>query len=178
MKFQWKELLEKKNVLFVIGLAGILLIGLSEVLGSGGKKQASAPTEGSAASVYDRESALERRLETMLASVQGVGRVQVMITLEGEGETVYAQDEQRDESSQESADGTVQSKNSRQSEHIIYDSSDGKQPLVETRIEPEVQGVAVICEGGGEISVIKRVTELVSVVLDVPTNRVCVTKMS
>lgn len=177
MKFQWKDLLEKKNVLFVIGLAGILLIGLSEVFGSGGKKEQTAALA-SSPNIFDRETALEQRLETMLASVQGVGRVQVMITLEGEGETVYAQDEQSDESSQESADGSVQNKSTRQSAHILYESSDGKQPLVETRIEPEVQGVAVTCEGGGDISVIKRVTELVSVVLDVPTNRVCVTKMS
>ena len=177
MKIPWKELLEKKNVLFVIGLAGILLIGLSEVFGSGGKKAPAAPASASAG-IQEREKALEQRLETMLASVQGVGRVRVMITLEGEGETVYAQDEQSDETSQESADGSVQSKSARQSAHILYESSDGKQPLVETRIEPEVQGVAVTCEGGGDISVIKRVTELVSVVLDVPTNRVCVTKMS
>lgn len=68
-------------------------------------------------------------------------------------------------------------KESYKSEHIIVDAADGKQPLVETHIEPEVKGVAVVCEGGDDITVIKRITDLVSVVLGLSTNRICVTKM-
>ena len=52
-----------------------------------------------------------------------------------------------------------------------------KQAPVETRLEPEVKGVAVLCEGGDDILVIKRITDLVATVLDIPTNRICVAKM-
>ena len=114
----------------------------------------------------------------MLASVQGAGKVQVMITLESAGETVYARDEQSDtQTTQDGSDGVTDRKESYKSEHIIVDAADGKQPLVETHIEPEVKGVAVVCEGGDDITVIKRITDLVSVVLGLSTNRICVTKM-
>lgn len=35
-------------------------------------------------------------------------------------------------------------------------------------------GVAVVCEGGGDVRVASRITELVGALLDVPSNRVCV----
>ena len=48
---------------------------------------------------------LETRLTEMLESVQGAGKVQVMITLESAGETVYARDEQSD--TQTTQDGSA-----------------------------------------------------------------------
>lgn len=38
----------------------------------------------------------------------------------------------------------------------------------------QVCGVAVLCEGGGDIRVAARITELVSALLDLPSNRICV----
>ena len=37
-----------------------------------------------------------------------------------------------------------------------------------------VCGVAVVCEGGGDVRVAARITELVGALLDVPSNRICV----
>lgn len=93
---------------------------------------------------------LETRLTEMLESVQGAGKVQVMITLESAGETVYARDEQSDtQTTQDGSDGVTDRKESYKSEHIIVDAADGKQPLVETHIEPEVKGVARGVRGRG-----------------------------
>ena len=38
----------------------------------------------------------------------------------------------------------------------------------------QVCGVAVLCEGGGDIRIAARITELVSALLDLPSNRICV----
>ena len=46
--------------------------------------------------------------------------------------------------------------------------------LTETVCLPQVCGVAVLCEGGGDIRVAARITELVSALLDLPSNRICV----
>ena len=181
----WQEMLhglfQKKNWLFFVGLAGICLIFLSDIL-FGGRE--GLPTGAARQSTQQAVSAatgvqeLETRLTEMLESVQGAGKVQVMITLESAGETVYARDEQSDtQTTQDGSDGVTDRKESYKSEHIIVDAADGKQPLVETHIEPEVKGVAVVCEGGDDITVIKRITDLVSVVLGLSTNRICVTKM-
>ena len=180
----WQEMLhglfQKKNWLFFVGLAGICLIFLSDILFGGreGSTGAARQSTQQAVSAATGVQELETRLTEMLESVQGAGKVQVMITLESAGETVYARDEQSDtQTTQDGSDGVTDRKESYKSEHIIVDAADGKQPLVETHIEPEVKGVAVVCEGGDDITVIKRITDLVSVVLGLSTNRICVTKM-
>lgn len=179
----WQELLrslfQKKNWLFFVGLAGICLIFLSDILfgGRGDTSGAKGQTVQKNTSISASVQELETRLTEMLESVQGAGKVQVMITLESAGETVYARDEQSDTQTTDGTDGVTDRKESYKSEHIIVDAADGKQPLVETCIEPEVKGVAVVCEGGDDITVIKRITDLVSVVLGLSTNRICVTKM-
>ena len=180
----WQEMLhglfQKKNWLFFVGLAGICLIFLSDILFGGreGSTGAARQSTQQAVSAATGVQELETRLTEMLESVQGAGKVQVMITLESAGETVYARDEQSDtQTTQDGSDGVTDRKESYKSEHIIVDAADGKQPLVETHIEPEVKGIAVVCEGGDDITVIKRITDLVSVVLGLSTNRICVTKM-
>ena len=144
----WQEMLhglfQKKNWLFFVGLAGICLIFLSDILFGG--------REGST-------GAARQSTQQAVSAATGVH-------------------EQSDtQTTQDGSDGVTDRKESYKSEHIIVDAADGKQPLVETHIEPEVKGVAVVCEGGDDITVIKRITDLVSVVLGLSTNRICVTKM-
>ena len=154
---------KSKYALFALGLAGILLIFFSE-LPSASRTQAQSAE-------YIQE--MEEKLTSILQQVQGAGQVHVMVTLEATGQSVYAQDEEL--SSSTGQDGQRQS--STRTEHVILDSGTGKTPLLEQAYEPEVRGVAVVCEGGDDILVIGRITELVSMVLGIPTNRICVTKM-
>ena len=46
--------------------------------------------------------------------------------------------------------------------------------LAETTYLPQVCGVAVLCEGGGDVRIAARITELLHSLLDLPTNRICV----
>lgn len=175
--FRIEDLFQKKNALFMVGIAGILLIGLSDFLFK--PKQETQTTTAQQTS-YDTQPYLqetEQRLVTILESVEGAGKVQVMLTLESAGETVFAVDEQTDTSTQEQEGEQVQRRATYQNEHILYDSGEGKTPLIETQTQPEVRGVAIVCEGGDDITVVQRITELVSVVLGLSTNRICVTKM-
>lgn len=113
---------------------------------------------------------LEKRLCTLLESVQGAGKVQVMITLENTGETIYAQDQKTQTQAQNS---TVNTTND--TTHVVLDGGNADKALVETQYLPEIKGVAVVCTGGNDIIVVKRITDLVSVVLGISSNRVCVT---
>ena len=182
-----RGLVQKKNALFFLGLAGILLIFLSDALFAPRQnaEDAAAPAEPSSGQTEQTgqrsqtEQELEARLAEMIGAVQGAGKVRVMLTLENDGETVYAYDEQSDtQTTAGGADGVTERRQSYETEHVLVDAGNAKQPLVETCLEPEVKGVAVVCEGGDDITVVKRVTELVSVVLRLPTNRVCVIKMT
>lgn len=175
-----RGLLQKKNALFFLGIAGILLIFLSDVLfAPRPEADAAAQPAVQTAQRGQTEQELEARLAEMIGAVQGAGKVRVMLTLENDGETVYAYNEQNDtQTAAGGINGAAERRQSYENEHVLIDAENGKQALVETCLEPEVKGVAVVCEGGDDITVVKRVTELVSVVLRLPTNRVCVIKMT
>ena len=162
---------KSKYALFALGLAGILLIFFSE-LPSASRTQAQKATGAGTAQSAEYIQEMEEKL-TSIQQVQGAGQVHVMVTLEATGQSVNAQDGEL--SSSTGQDGQRQS--STRTEHVILDSGTGKAPLLEQAYEPEVRGVAVVCAGGDDILVIGRITELVSVVLGIPTNRICVTKM-
>lgn len=177
------DLFQKKNALFLAGIAGIFLIFLSDALFSSKKKPEITVNEGMAsyqtaqAQANDYVKALEARLVEMLSVVQNAGEVRVMVTLESAGETVYAQDEKNDTETTTRQDGTLDRKSLYENEHTMIDAESGKQPLVQTQLFPLIQGVAVVCQGADDITVVARITDLVSVVLGLPTNRICVTKM-
>ena len=58
-----------------------------------------------------------------------------------------------------------------QETHVLL--QDGS-ALAETTYLPQVCGVAVLCEGGGDVRVAARITELLHSLLDLPANRICV----
>lgn len=171
------QLFNKKNWLFLVGIAGILLIFLSDFLFSGTTDTSAAaqPAAQQDANAYVEQ--LEKRLEKMVGQVQGAGKTSVMITLETSGETLYAQDESADTQTQTGENGVESYHSQRESQYKIIDGQNGDEPIITAQLLPEIKGVAVLCEGGDDIEVVSRVTELVSVVLGLGTNRICVTKM-
>ena len=90
--------------------------------------------------------------------MSGAGKTTVMVTLETGEESVYALDTQS---------GDLQSQNT----HVLLDDGSA---LTETVCQPQIRGVAVLCDGGGDVRVAARITELLTSLLDLPSNRICV----
>lgn len=44
--------------------------------------------------------------------------------------------------------------------------------------EPTIRGIVVACEGGGSSVVASKISDLISTVLNVPSNKVCVSKLT
>lgn len=156
-------LAEKSNSKFLIclGIAGLGLLLLSELRPA----EPMTKTESSAAastevSLYEQQ--LEQRLALLISQMDGAGETQVMVTLSSSEEAVYALDTQ-----QKGEDGSIET-------HVIL--GDGS-ALCETTYSPTVSGVAVVCEGGSDITVVARITEMLSALLDLSTNRISVQKM-
>ncbi len=162
LKALWAEDKRRAALLFAVGMAGIVLLGVSEWLPAGEKAPDPAPTaQPAAADAYARE--LEQRLQALLCQVEGAGRVEVMATLAAQEETVYAKDRRY------SADGTGE-------ESLVLPG--GTAPaLIETVTMPQIQGVAVLCEGGADIAVQSRITQIVHVLTGVGTSHITVTPM-
>lgn len=160
------------NLLLALGLGGMLLILLADLRGASSSQTAAAapvPDTAAQAALTEAEytAQLEQKLQQMICQIEGAGETAVMITLEGSRETIYAQSEKN------GGEG-----GSRESSPVLRKASSGEEALVEMTWEPEIRGVAVVCQGGADITVAARVTELVSVVLGVPSHRISIAKMS
>lgn len=165
MKEQWGEklraLFEQKNrakLAVVLGAAAMLLILCSELLPSASPQAGVSSGESTVRqeSLYREE--LEAQLKTLIEQIEGAGKTTVMVTLESGEEAVYATDTQS---------GQTQN----QETHVLLEDGSA---LTEMVYLPKVCGVAVVCEGGGDVRVAARITELVRALLDLSANRICV----
>ena len=138
-----------------VGAIAMLLLLLSELL-----PKASSATVPAAKDTDARQyqTQLEEQLAELISQLQGAGKTTVMVTLTTGEETVYAVDTQTGELQQ-------------QETHVLL--QDGS-ALAETTYLPQVCGVAVLCEGGGDVRVAARITELLRSLLALPSNRICV----
>ncbi len=181
-KLNFSALFKKKNALFLIGLAGIFLLFLSDLM------VVQSPDEPannelsfedySLVQAENYAKDLEVRLQELVQSVEGAGNAQIMITLETPIQMVYAQNINSESQTTTNENGSTNTQSSHQSELLILSEDNNDIPLIEMQLLPEIKGVAVICEGGDDITAVSRITELISVVLGLPSNRICVTKMN
>ena len=153
-------LLQKQNrtqLAIILGAAAMLLILFSELFTTPANPAAFA---GSCAAVSESvyQEQFETQLKELIEQLDGAGKTVVMVTLESGEETIYAVDTQS---------GQMQN----QETHVLLEDGSA---LEETTYLPAVCGVAVVCDGGGDVRVAARITELVGALLDVPSNRISV----
>ena len=87
---KWNIKQSKVTLIMILGLAGILLIGISPMLKrNDGTEKNKSYTE-SYPSAEEYAAALETRLKDILGKIDGVGEVEVMITLKSGYTYTYA----------------------------------------------------------------------------------------
>lgn len=175
--------------LIIIFMCGILLIILSfPNLWSGGEKktktavnQASTIQTETTSDSYEAE--MEERLEVALRKVDGIGDVDVMITLKSSKERVTLKDDpytQETLNETDSSGGTRKSDTIDKKEETVLssDGSGNSTPYVVKELEPEIEGVLVIAQGGGSSTIISEIVDAVEVLFDVPAHKIKVMKMN
>ncbi|MCL2053300.1 MAG: hypothetical protein FWG90_02510 [Oscillospiraceae bacterium] len=107
---------------------------------------------------------MEDRLRDVLMSIKGVGKAEVLLTLTSTEEFVYVE--------------TVK-KSGAQAEvsYVILDKGSQKEALVRKVNKPAVNGVIIVCEGGGNSKTSEKIHRAVSTALGIPTNRIFVAEM-
>lgn len=181
---KWKKI--RKDQWLIVFLAGILLLviavpsdcGTSN--GSGEKKSVVQETDHTVEDNY--EDVLEQRLEQVLSSMDGVGRVEVMITLKDEGESVVEKDISTNGDTRTDTDGegnTTEQTKSERSEETVYSSqsSDGE-PFVSRQIAPNIEGILIVAEGGADTKVAKNISEAVEALFGLEAHKIKVVKMN
>lgn len=183
MKEKIRQYIKKyatRDNLLILALLGILLMVIAVPVGTSGngteegerttqaetEDQSTDAEEGYAAS-YEQE--MEKRLEELLQSMEGVGNVKVMITLAASDERVILKD--YDISEEPDASRTVEST-------IFYTDENGREnPYCQKIITPRVEGVVVVAEGGDDPGRIIEITDVIQSLFDVPIHKIRVVRM-
>ena len=117
----------------------------------------------------------------MLASMEGVGRTKIMVTLSGTVKNVYATNtdiNDRETSRRTEADENADKQNTEKKNCILIKQKDGSEKaLTVGQLLPEVKGVLVICDGGDSGEVKQKIKEAVSAALNIPQSHICVNKL-
>lgn len=167
---------KNKFLLWGLGLLGaILLIWPGSCPGAGNSvPSASLPVE------RDYKQQLQRELESILAKIEGAGKVTVMLTLDDEAETVYVRDvteSSRSTSEQDSQGGERrQVEEDSQTKLVIIQAGGQEQPVAAKVLRPQVRGVLVVATGADSPLVRERLIHAVQSVLGLPAYRITVQK--
>ena len=170
LKIKLKELKENPKaikIIFIIGIALVLIIFLTDF---SSKKTPTVSNDTYTTDVQAYKNSLEKQLTSALKNISGIGNVKVMITLESTREVVY-----ENEKEYESIKGENNENYSEKNSTVIIDSKDSDNGLVRKINEPQIRGVLVICDGGGNINIKTKVTEAVEKLFSISSARVCVT---
>lgn len=164
---------KKLMVVLLLFFSGLCALIVSEVK----TDNADSDVETAATSFADKSdeyvSALEERLVSIISAIDGAGTVRVMVTLESSSEEVYLYDSDYGEDIQP---GSRNSFEQNREYVIIGDGKDEKGVVVKV-VEPEIRGVAVVCDGGGVSSIKEQIIAAVTALLDISSARVSVAKM-
>lgn len=131
--------------------------------------------------VYSED--LEKKLKKFLSNVAGIGDVEVMVTLKGSKERIVLKDSPFTQESMNEVDGeggnrVSSSVRNEESTVMVGNGSGENLPYVIRELEPEVEGIAVIAEGGDRPEIIAEIIEAVQVLFNVPAHKVKVMKMN
>ena len=173
-----KKLIENTAIVIVIGI--IVIIAGGSIFGTDKSKNAQTKAENTVDGSLPTSSSVEGtevKLRSLLSQMQGVGKVDVMITYSTTKEDVPAYDIKKNQSSTDEKDSEGGTRSITQEEYestLAYEdsSSGGKIPVVLKELEPEVKGVLVVAEGADSVEVRERIINAVTVVLDVPIHKV------
>ncbi len=177
-----KYRLNLSTLVFMLGITGILLIGLSSWLPERGRdgREGDAGIREADAKAYAAE--LESRLTAILQEIEGVGTARVMVTLENGYQKVYARSEKTNndllEDIRAENEKKTQEKQVTEQTYVLVDGAGGKVPLVTAQLEPEIKGVVVVCEGGSDPLVAGKVVDTVRVALNISSARVSVSRLA
>ena len=174
----------KREQWLICGLAGLLLLVIAAPVKQKEQKktqeevtvQSQEPTDDQIQQSY------EKQLESVLSQVEGVGAVQVAVAMESTGKKQVEKDSPEDTStSSEKGDSGTQrsSQTVTTGETTVYeDTGDGGQtPYISSSTYPEIRGVIVVAQGGGNPVIVQQIQEAVIALFHVEAHEIKVLKM-
>lgn len=126
------------------------------------------------------ERIMEQRVKDILKNVDGVGQVDVMLTLKSSKEKVLRVDKDKSRSSTEEQDSTGGTRKSTSEDikesTLLSGGSTTGEPVVEKELQPEIAGIVISAEGGGSALVKTEISEAMEALFNIPAHKVKVLK--
>lgn len=175
---------------FLIACLTVVLFGILVVIGTDYFKststvkinsQKSAAQDNSNIYTQDYEITAENRLKSVLEDMEGVGKVKVMVTIEGSEEQIPAVNVNNSTSTtkeRDDAGGTRETTQKNNGSTIVI-TNDGikNQPLIVQTKKPKIIGVCVIAEGAKDKVVQLQITQVVTKLFNLTPDKVSVYPM-
>ena len=125
---------------------------------------------------------IEKQLEDVLKSIEGIDSVNVMITLQTSEEEVVLRETkttQENTTEQDSQGGIREIDSSGVEESVCYGTENGEEsgPYVTYTIAPKVEGVLIVVGGEKAASLRTQIVKAVQALFDVESHKVVVIKM-
>lgn len=199
MENKWKEKLKQwcehpklpnKMQLLTVFLVGVLLLVIvwpndeegGEKQGEEGEGGTSKEEQGFGLSDEEAyQEYMEKRIARALEQVEGVGKVEVVITLKSTSEKVVEKDQTSGSQTSSEADSaggtrTIEERSS-EKESVYEQRSDGTQvPYVSKEMTPEIGGVLIVADGGDNAVVIRDITEAIQALFGVEAHKIKIMK--
>ena len=182
LKEIWQSKKAKDIMLIIVIIGGLLAVLALPVQKEGKSENESGqevPSEVQSHKQEDYEAKLEERLEQILRKVEGVGDVEVMITLEASSKEVVEKDVTLQQTLTQNDEQNITDSVRDKEETTVYtDLGSGNAPYVVQEIYPEVQGVLVVAEGGDDSRVNLAIVEAIQSLFDIDVHKIKIVKMN
>ena len=130
----------------------------------------------------NQEDDLEDKLEDILSSIDGVGKVKVLIKYSESSTVVAMYNETVSESTTKESDGDGSSKDVKETENkkeIVYTDEDGtNKPITEKVVMPVIEGAIITAQGAGNANVKSSIVSAVEAVTGLAVHKIQVFEMS
>lgn len=115
---------------------------------------------------------IEKAAESIFSKIEGVGKVDVRITVKSGYESVYAYDISRDCTQSESGFSASADK-----EMVTVNSSGQNMPITIKIKHPEYMGAVIVCEGGDDSKIKLELTQAMKSLTGISADNIVVAKM-
>lgn len=173
-----------ENLVVGILILIITVIAINTIISDKGDKEKNEEVANTiiAESKENTTETLEERLKNILSKINGVGKVDVLISYSESSQTVAMYNENIKETSTEEKDesgGTRLITENNIQKDVIYQEENGeKKPITQKTIMPKIEGTIITAEGAGDISVKENIIQAVSAATGLASHKIQVFEMS
>ena len=158
---QWRSWLRQYKLVLALAVVGLVLVAWPT-------RPTASPTPDSQGQVSEESFSvedLEQRLASAISRIQGAGDATVLLSLDQGVERVLAEDRVEEQGEKES---------SQEQTTVLCDGEDGEEVVLLTQYYPSFRGALVVCPGGDDPQVQLAITQAVSALTGLGSDRITI----